>query len=201
MVQDIRSGVITLVDGGTARANVVYVDNVVEAIILCLLHPASSGHAFIINNDEPVTWKQFCEAFAAGMPGAPPPRSAALADIQRAWAAEHPGILAESARSTARLLRLGAARAYHDVPLVRTLAGPAAPFLRRYLTARGAGRRPPSPAEQPVALPDRWRAQGLAADVWFSSEKIKAGLGYRQRTSFTEGMALTRSWLEWARIT
>ncbi len=46
------------IDEGRGVANVVYVDNLIEAIYLALHKPEAHAHNFIIN-DEPTTWRQF----------------------------------------------------------------------------------------------------------------------------------------------
>jgi hypothetical protein len=54
------SGNFFLLDGGKGLANLVYVDNLVDAALLAARAPCPSGSAFIINEEEwPASWAEF----------------------------------------------------------------------------------------------------------------------------------------------
>ena len=55
---------ITLIDGGAGLANLVWVDDVVEAMITAWQHPAAAGEAFLISGEHPVTWREYIGRFA-----------------------------------------------------------------------------------------------------------------------------------------
>ena len=63
----IRNRRMFLVDGGRAVAGLSYVENVVDAAILALLHEAAPGQAFNISDGLDVTWKEFTDALAQGL--------------------------------------------------------------------------------------------------------------------------------------
>ena len=65
---------ITLIDGGAGLANLVWVDDVVEAMITAWQHPAAAGEAFLISGEHPVTWREYVGRFAE-MCGKPMPPS------------------------------------------------------------------------------------------------------------------------------
>jgi nucleoside-diphosphate-sugar epimerase len=56
-----------LVDGGRATAGLCYVDNLVDAVMLALVHDAAPGQAFNVTDGLGVTWKQFIDGLAAGL--------------------------------------------------------------------------------------------------------------------------------------
>ena len=69
----IRGGYMLLVDGGRRIAGLVYVDNLVDAMLLALRHQDARGEAFNVTDGLPVTWREFADSLAAGI-GAPGPR-------------------------------------------------------------------------------------------------------------------------------
>ena len=62
-----RGGYMLLVDRGRAIAGLVYIDNLIDAMMLALRHDAASGEAFNVTDGLPVTWKQFTDGLAAGI--------------------------------------------------------------------------------------------------------------------------------------
>ncbi len=61
----LRSGRLVLAGDADTPSNMVYVDNVVEAIVRALVAaPAEHGQAFLISEPDQLSWKQFFEFFA-----------------------------------------------------------------------------------------------------------------------------------------
>ena len=46
-------------DHGEGIANLIYVDDLVQAIFLCLVHPEAAGQAFNVNGPDKITWNQY----------------------------------------------------------------------------------------------------------------------------------------------
>ena len=67
----IKGGYMLLVDRGRAIAGLVYVDNLVDAIMLALRAPEARGETFNVTDGLPVTWKQYTDSLAAGIGAAP----------------------------------------------------------------------------------------------------------------------------------
>ena len=44
---------------GEGIANLIYVDDLVQAIFLCLVHPEAAGEAFNVNGPDKITWNQY----------------------------------------------------------------------------------------------------------------------------------------------
>lgn len=55
---------LALVDGGESLANVVYVDDVVDAMMAAARVPRVGGHAFLVSGERPVTWREYIGHFA-----------------------------------------------------------------------------------------------------------------------------------------
>ncbi len=212
VVSEVMGGSITLIDGGGAKANLVYVDNVVAAILLCLTRAESSGQAFLINGDEKVTWREFYESFQSVLLRAPPLRSGTIQEIRQIRSRHKRRMVTSSASSSWNIVKSGFPRLYHEVPLVQASANKVYGHLPQGAKKRAkklVGR--PGAASSPAAgfresgdedddidkVPEVWRAENMAEDAWFSSDKIKRLLGYTQPVSFREAMHATRQWLQW----
>ncbi len=63
----IRGGYMLLVDRGRRIAGLVYIDNLIDAMLLALREDAARGEAFNVTDGLPVTWKQFTDGLAAGI--------------------------------------------------------------------------------------------------------------------------------------
>lgn len=60
------------VDGGRARAGLLYVDNLVDALFAAVATPQAVGRTYTLRDEGAQTWRDYLEALAAGL-GAPPP--------------------------------------------------------------------------------------------------------------------------------
>lgn len=68
------TGTAVMVGDGSGIANLIYVDNLVDLLILAGTHPSAAGRAYFAADGEGITWRRFWEAHAAAL-GCPPPRS------------------------------------------------------------------------------------------------------------------------------
>lgn len=67
------SGTMLLIGGGRADAGLVYVGNLVDAIVLALDHDGAPGATLNVTDELGVTWRRFTTDLAAGL-GCRPPR-------------------------------------------------------------------------------------------------------------------------------
>ena len=194
MVNTLRSHGVAIVDGGRNPCNLVYVDNLVEAILLALWRPEAPGQVFHVTDPEPVSWER-CITDHAALVGVDVPRVAAVE-------------LAPPARE--RLWR-DSLRALADGEVQRSLAR--IPLVRRWFQwlpepAKRAARerlRPWEPVRHNGSPEHRFRADhpfiaGQKRTVTHSSEKARQLLGYTAPVSYDEGMRLTEAWLREAQI-
>jgi predicted dehydrogenase/nucleoside-diphosphate-sugar epimerase len=72
LVQGIKVGNRVLAD---SEANIAYVDNVIAAILLAIEDDRATGEAFIVADDERLTWEQLCRFYAAELAGHPEVKS------------------------------------------------------------------------------------------------------------------------------
>lgn len=180
------------VDDGLGKANHVYVDNLVDAILLAASKPEAHGQRFLVN-DGTVSWRRFLEPLVepwlAGIP------SYSVAELKE---------LNRGARPRGSLM--GAARAAIAHPDVRAqlralpLVGVARKFARG--VPRGAaiiatGAASVSEAT-PQAVPPDWLADlfGPGESV-FLSKKAETILGWRAGITLEEGQRRAVEHLRW----
>jgi len=60
----VRREQVALIDGGSGLANLVYVDDLVDAMWAAAERPGVGGEAFLVNGHAPVTWREYLGAFA-----------------------------------------------------------------------------------------------------------------------------------------
>ncbi|MGH2858813.1 MAG: NAD-dependent epimerase/dehydratase family protein, partial [Solirubrobacteraceae bacterium] len=63
----LRSGAMLLIGGGRADAGLVYVENLVDAILLALNAAGARGETFNVTDELGVTWRRFTGDLAAGL--------------------------------------------------------------------------------------------------------------------------------------
>ncbi|MEJ5225894.1 MAG: NAD-dependent epimerase/dehydratase family protein, partial [Anaerolineales bacterium] len=90
-LNELRRGTPSLIGGGQADANLVYVENLMEALMLAASNPAAVGRAYNVADGFGVTWLQYFGDLAR-LGGAPRPRAipfglarALAAVIEPAW--------------------------------------------------------------------------------------------------------------------
>jgi nucleoside-diphosphate-sugar epimerase len=59
VLQWLKTGKVILVNGGEGICNPVYIDDVVNAVLLSAIKENAVGETFLISGEQPVTWKEF----------------------------------------------------------------------------------------------------------------------------------------------
>ncbi len=77
----IKAGHLRLIDGGSGMANHVYIDNLVDGIVLAAQSGRAPGEAFIISDGVNTTWKEFLGYYTQMLGIAPLPSIS----MSRAW--------------------------------------------------------------------------------------------------------------------
>lgn len=91
-VEVIKAGKMVLVDGGRFLCKPVYLDNLVDGLILCAKVDAAVGEAFNLTDDQPVPWRDFFGAYGRmlgieSFPSAPYPLAWGIALLNEVKAA------------------------------------------------------------------------------------------------------------------
>lgn len=205
MVNALRSNGVAIVDGGRNPCNLVYVDNLVEAIFLALWRPEASGQVFHVTDPEPVSWERCITDHAAlvgvDVPRVPaaallrPPREHLLRDSLRAL----PGVLTDG-EFWRPLMRLAMVKRGHTI-----LSGWFGLLPERTQRAVRERLRRAASVRRNGSQERRFRADhpfiaNQKRTVAHSSEKARRLLGYTAPVSYDEGMRLTAAWLRQAQL-
>ncbi len=68
-LERVRRGAPVLIGGGNGICNAIYIDNLIDLILLALQEDAAIGHAFIGAEGRGVTWREFYGAYARMLGG------------------------------------------------------------------------------------------------------------------------------------
>lgn len=188
-----REGRFAWIEQGQGIANIVYVGNLVDAMVRAAITPAAHGERFIIS-DESLTWRTF------------------LTPLLGPWAAQVPAPSAEAFEAMCHVVDTPTgvtdiARAILRSPEVwdavtRTRAATALrPLVKRYaptvVRLRRKARPFSPPVTQPPAVPPLWLRDVFGpASARFRSDKAARLLGWTPTTSTSDALALTSAWLE-----
>lgn len=211
IVQEIHSGAV-LVDDGKGAANLIYVDNLIDAVFLAMEKDAGEGEAFIVVDDDRLTWRQVYEAYADKIGNHPPIRYMSEKEIEAARRGDYPNdlkswvvspfLLFPDAVKTC-LQSPGMQKKMMDIPWLRMVKDR---LPKKTVEKMKYGE---NPREVPIAeiskpsytlLPNKDLIELYSSHARFSNEKIKKTLGYEQRIPFSEAMDLTYTWLKYQRL-
>jgi nucleoside-diphosphate-sugar epimerase len=208
VLRDLQSGRVILVNGGEGVCNVVYVADVVTALLLAAVREEAVGETFLVSGAVPVTWKEFYQGFERIL-GNTATLAMTQADAEAHWRRS------QTRRSVLReLLDLVRTDEPFRERLLETREGRiAARLLRRVvpkplrLRLKGVGRQAGrssagnrEPARPPIhpLPPAKIRLQASRAVV--SIDKARRVLGYSPAVDFETGMCLTADWAAWANL-
>lgn len=185
----LRHGTVVLPEDGCGLCNAVYVDDVVEAMLLAATRPQAIGQRYLISGPSPVTWSQFYEAVARGI-GAPGPQ---IWPVEKITALHGKfGKLRQLARDPEFLffgaLKIGPVRKLSRMPL-RLLPG----GLRR--SAERRWMVPTTQRRGHVHVPNPGRMKFLQSRATISIAKAREELGYAPSFDLEAGMRPTASFL------
>jgi hypothetical protein len=198
-----QSGALAIVDDGSNVCNVVYIDNLVQAILLSLEVDAAVGETFFITDTDRVTWRTCLEdlgvLFGVEVPYA---RTDQLVPGDRGDARERVRrfsslVFAPEFRSAVLdLPGIGAAaglcyRGYSLLPEKRRN------YIRSRMSASGGGSVSNASAARFDATDYLIASQRRR--VVHSCEKAERILGYTAPVGYRRALSLTRDWLEFAR--
>lgn len=205
LLHKIRAGQLAIVDGGRNPCNLVYIDNLIEAILRSLWTPEAVGHAFFVTDRDQVTWAQVLRDHADLLGVSMPCISAAALSTKPAAR-----MLSDTVRSFPRVLLSGEFRTIlRQIPLVeafeqvvysRFQSLPASLQDRLRLAIHGPQQFVKKSGA--VVMFDRDDNIISAQDrtVAHSCEKASRLLGYSPRIGYKQGMVLTEAWLRYARL-
>lgn len=204
-IQNLKTGLVPLTHGGEGYCNLVFIDDLIEAMLLAATQPDVSGETFLVSGKEPITWGAYYRRFEDML-----------------------GTQATTERSENEILQMIKDRNRANQPTARLVNLVRQPSVYPYLLSlpgiRGSLRLlkkglPPSQwnslkshfvsGSTPVSrnngasakmihLPDKSLLALYASKTRVSIDKAKHRLGYEPKVAFDEGMDLTERFVRWA---
>jgi nucleoside-diphosphate-sugar epimerase len=182
------NGTVVLPDQGEGVCNAVFVDDVVDAMILAAREPGAVGQRFLISGD-PATWSGFYEGIA-GEVGAKGPKYLPAERIKQ-WN-DQVRLIVRKLTTPRLLMRMVAGRAPVKKiiePAIKVLPGPLKARARHELFA------PLTQLRRYVHMPDLGHLAFLRSTSTIHSNKARSMIGYRPRVDLAAGMAATGPYL------
>lgn len=159
---------------GEGIANLVYVDDLVQAIRLALEHPAADGRVFNVNGPDRLTWNQYFHRFNQEL---------ALPELQK--------ISAGQSRWRSRMM--GVVDQIADMVLSRYEE----PLMRIYLRGGWASKAMKWIKGEINSTPSGSELTDLfSRNASYSDDSIRELLGYQPEVSVEQGLAFTSLWLQ-----
>jgi predicted dehydrogenase/nucleoside-diphosphate-sugar epimerase len=213
-VDQLQKGRVVLVDGGRGLCNAVYIDDVIDAMILAAANDQANGEVFLISGREPVSWKDFYHAYETFI-GSKRTISMTGEEIDSLRKSKNNQMSSRQAGIFKSLLlilkdQLLWERIYNIHKIKHKAEWFKGNFPRMYdytitkilglsRTAAVETNRQQTGRENDadIFIPDPTRQALLRSRTRVRIEKAQKVLGYQPGYSFEDGMALTHEFLSW----
>jgi len=208
-VKQIKNGKVVLVEGGKGCCNAVYIDDVVDAMILAATNEKAIGETFLISGSKPVTWEDFYNSYEKMLDlNATIPLS--IKEIEKAQHLQN--------RNTALmnqfvlLLRDPAFQTrMAQIPAMRRLYVMGQDYLPNSIwnnitrilfehSTKFDEIDATSSIEDPMYLPDSAKLKLYRSRARVKIDKAQQLLGYEPKFDFGKGMMLTEQFIRWANL-
>lgn len=196
---------VMLIDGGQGICNPVYVDDLIDALLLAAVNPAAIGEAFLISGPEAVTWRRFYGRYEK-MLGFESTVEVAESEVAK-YRQSRRSVVSESLEmmrqdTEARQRILGSREPAALLRLARKVVPESleAAVAASVWGSGGDGAPSERAVEKPVLVLGREARRLFAARSTVSIDKARRVLGYEPRWGFAEGMDRTEDWARWANL-
>jgi nucleoside-diphosphate-sugar epimerase len=202
IIERLKDDVPTII-GDRRLANLVYVDDVADAIIRALLRDEANGQTFIINNPQStVTWAEYVQKYAEEL-GISPRRSPEY-NLTIKRISNFARLLGDSIRETRLLLKSPEFLALlTSVPILVKLGtmlikGEKRKDMENTLSSELKIPKPNPKILRKYENVNKQFYNVLTCRTIFSSKKAESLLGFSPQVSFSEGIRATLEWARWA---
>lgn len=206
-VQYLRSGIPLVASDNAGRANLIYIDNLVD-LILCALDAADArDRVYLANDDEPLDWTVLFSAYTEAIE-MPLLRYACPHDAWTSFREEvsvsihNLGLLLGAVRSSPNASLTGHLRTLHrHVPLIQRFARlvPRTWFVRLSQMSREDGNVGSADCAAPVlrSFTPRSIREFYGTQARFSARRAKTELGWEPRISADQAISNTCAWIRY----
>lgn len=210
-VKQLQEGAVVLVDGGVGACNLIYVDDVVDAMLLTATTDEAIGESFILSGPDAITWRQFYGHYEQVI-GTNQTISKTSEELQTLLGSPRNGSghtirtgianLASPLREPVKKLP-GTVRAVRKVRSLLATSSlkdkdfsstpqPAATKQKAATITR--------PGEGKIFLPDEARLKLCRSRARVSTDRAHMILGWAPAYDFVRGMKLTDHFIAWANL-
>jgi predicted dehydrogenase/nucleoside-diphosphate-sugar epimerase len=177
----------------TGLCNAVYVDDLVDAMLLSATAKRAVGERFVITGPDAPSWSHFFERFqqALGVNSLAYWNAAAITRAGKGLGKDLRMLLEDPKKIIQVIVRWKPARQALQAGFDNLPAAIRQLVVRHYFMKK-------KPSRNQVALPDMQKLALYRAKADVRNDKAAALLGYRPRYGFEEGMAVTAEYLSWA---
>jgi glycosyltransferase involved in cell wall biosynthesis/nucleoside-diphosphate-sugar epimerase/uncharacterized Rossmann fold enzyme len=180
----LSTGIVVLPKNGLGLCNAVYVDDVIQAALLCAIKPEAVGQKFLISDEKPVSWSDFFGAYES-MLGFN--ATICLDDAAIDHLSENPRL---------------ALATVSDIPVsvVQTEPQQVSTALKQREIAPIRSAEDLKGNESKLYIPSTARRIVLASKTIVDIGKAKRMLGYKPGWNFDAGMRMTGKYAAWANL-
>lgn len=220
IVDQLRTGAV-LTEGGFGALNQIYIDNLVDILLLALDNPAARGEAFLAADDEEVRWREYYHDISAMIGEHPPIKTMSQREIaarkkgrllkdsvlpparipmQIATSTETRGTVASELSQTPwaePVLKQLPAQVREGVLDTLSNNGHNVPFERLHSDDESSEEEPETERYQ---LPSKRYIDMHTSTGRISTDKLKEVLGWEPRVSYDESIDLITDWLKYEQI-
>jgi nucleoside-diphosphate-sugar epimerase len=201
----IKHDCYTLINGGLSPSNAIYVDNVVDAIILAIKEDNAIGHALTISDEKAISWKTFFSSYVKMLPTLHSLLGITQRDLKDERARQK---LEDLKQIFSNPLHISSVLPYLEteskglgilISLIKR-----AKATRSHVLSPGSLRESANPCDiaevtQDQAklpkIPEIWLEKTFTLPLQFSINGASDILGFKPQISFEEGMIKTEKWL------
>lgn len=208
-LQQLKTGQIILPNGGEGFCNAVYIDDLINAILLAAIKDEAIGEAFLISGEQPITWRDYYGRYAQMLGISSGTVNMTIAEIRdhynkhkrkEGMVKELVSIMQENPQLRGRLRRTS------EGVILRSLLEKLPDQIQKSMLRliKGNGREKEGSLEVDVAKPihplSPTMAQLYTVKTKINIEKAKRMLGYQPVYDFETGIGLTEQWARWANL-
>ena len=202
-IRMLEQGCYTMIDGGLSPSNSIYVDNVIDAIILAIKEDSAVGQAFIISDDQTVSWRHFFSSYAQMLSRPYSLLETTSSNLRQQRRTENlkqiKKRISTTLKNSSLLEFLPTAKAGHN--FLMPLSGNTRLYCKLFATTSNTFKRKNDRIEVkgPEALskiPPIWLEKTFVLPHQFPIKGATNVLGFKPQTTFGQGMKYTAQWLD-----
>ncbi|MEX0928951.1 MAG: NAD-dependent epimerase/dehydratase family protein [Balneolales bacterium] len=206
VLDQLKNGLVMLINGGNGFCNAVYIDDLVNAMLLAAVNDVADGESIIISGEYPISWQDFYGYFENMLGFASTihiPEADAIAYTNRVESKKSLlKLLREDADLRSKILETSLISSFRKAvakimpdKAMRNIRGKIGEDTNATGVPAGNGE-----VKKPVHSMSDSQIRFFKATTHFRIDKPKKLLGYKPRYDFDAGMKITRLWADSANL-